>query len=51
MVESDPLRVSQVLVGCVDLVSEEDKCHDARGQSTSEGRSLGEKTGVLRDTR
>ena len=25
MVESVPLRVSRVLVGCVDLVSEEDK--------------------------
>ena len=33
--------VSQVLVGCVDLASEEHKCHDVRGQS--EGRGLGEK--------
>jgi hypothetical protein len=41
MVESAPLRVSQVLVGCVDLISEEDKCHDARGQS--EGRESGGK--------
>ena len=40
MVESDPSRVSQVLVGCLDLVSE-DKCHDARGQS--EGRESGGK--------
>jgi hypothetical protein len=40
MVENVPLRVSQVLVGCVDLISEEDKCHDARGQS--EGRESGE---------
>ena len=41
MAESVPLWVSQVLVGCVDLISEEDKCHNTRGQS--EGRSLREK--------
>jgi len=40
MVESDPLRVSEVLVGCADLVSE-DNGHDARGQS--EGRESGGK--------
>jgi len=42
MVESVLLRVSRVLVGCVDLVSEEDKVRAG---------VWGKKTGVLRDTR